>query len=219
MRPCPPREASDAATTPPEWRADGLRFFAYGHHLKRKFGQRVQKVSLDAGFVCPNVDGTVAYGGCVFCDIKSFSPSRRQAFRGGIAEQLAHGMARVRSRYKKCDAFIAYFQPSTNTRVQAHKLQDLIGAVFAEPAVRGVAVSARPDCLADDILEVLADAAREHYVVVELGIQSIHDESLAWMNRGHDAECSRVATRRCRELGLEVTGHVILGLPRRRNRQ
>src|SRR5258708_5165354 len=99
--------------SPPDWRAAGLRYHAYNFYLRRKFGQRVHKISLDAGFTCPNVDGSVAVGGCVFCDNRSFSPSRRLP-RDTIAGQLDEGVRRVQRRYK-VERFLAYFQPATNT--------------------------------------------------------------------------------------------------------
>jgi len=110
------------APVSPDWRSAGLRYFALNYHLRERFGQRVQKVSLDAGFTCPNVDGTVAVGGCVFCDNRSFSPSRRVP-RGTIRAQLDDGIRRLKWRYD-VDHFLAYFQPATNTYASVDRLRE-----------------------------------------------------------------------------------------------
>ena len=108
----------------PSWREAGLPFYSYNHFLRQRFGGRVQKVSLDAGFTCPNVDGTVAKGGCTFCDNRSFSPSRRLP-RAGVLGQIDQSIVRMRNRYAGCDKFLAYFQPATNTYAPVSRLRPL----------------------------------------------------------------------------------------------
>ena len=195
----------------PSWRAAGLRYFAYNFYLRHKFGQRVQKVSLDAGFTCPNVDGTVAVGGCVFCDNRSFSPSRRVP-RTQIRGQLEDGIRRLKWRYN-VDKFLAYFQPATNTYAPVERLRPLYEQALEHPAVVGMAIGTRPDCVPDETIDLLAELAGRTYLSVEYGMQTIHDRSLDWMNRGHHHDAFVDAVERSRNRGFEICAHVILGLP------
>ncbi len=199
---------------PSDWQLAGLRYHAYNFYLRKKFGSRVQKVSLDAGFTCPNVDGTVAKGGCTFCDNRSFSPSRRSPRMSprDIQGQLAEGMRRLKWRYD-VDRFIAYFQPATNTYAPVEKLRPLYEAAIAHLDVVGLAIGTRPDCVPDDVLDLLSDLAQHTYLSVEYGLQTIHDRSLDWMNRGHHHSAFLDAIERSRGRGFEICAHVILGLP------
>jgi radical SAM protein (TIGR01212 family) len=196
----------------PSWRAAGLRYYSYNHALGQRFQHRVQKVSLDAGFTCPNVDGTVAKGGCTFCDNRSFSPSRRLP-RAGILGQIDQSIVRMRNRYKQCEHFIAYFQPATNTYAPVEKLRPLYEAALAHPQVVGLAIGTRSDCVPDDVLDLLAEFATRTYVSVEYGMQTMHDRSLDWMNRGHHHDSFLDAVERSRGRGFELCAHVMLGLP------
>lgn len=200
-----------AAAPHAPWRQAGLRYFAYNLHLRRAFGERIHKVSVDAGFTCPNVDGTVTTGGCVFCDNRSFSPSRRLP-RTGIAGQIDEGIRRIQRRYR-AQKFLAYFQPATNTYAPVERLRRVYAEALAHPLVVGLAIGTRPDCLPDDVLDLLAELAQTTYLSLELGLQSIHDRSLEWMNRGHTYAQFLDAVARCRARGLETCAHVILGLP------
>ncbi|MBI1900984.1 MAG: TIGR01212 family radical SAM protein [Planctomycetia bacterium] len=199
------------ATAMPTWRAAGLRYYSYGHFLRRRFGFRVQKVSLDGGFTCPNVDGTVAAGGCTFCDNRSFSPSRRLP-RWSIAAQLEEGIRRLKQRHD-VDRFLAYFQPATNTYAPVPRLRALYEQALAHPKIVGLAVGTRPDCVPEDVLDLLAEMASRTYLSLEYGVQTIHDRSLDWMNRGHHHAASVDAIGRSRGRGFEICVHVILGLP------
>ena len=194
------------------WRAAGLRYFSYNLYLRKRFGERVQRVSVDGKFTCPNVDGTVATGGCNFCDNSSFSPSRRLGPRLDIVGQIEEGIRRVAHRYD-CRKFIAYFQPGTNTYGPVDRLRNLYQQAISHPQIVGLAISTRPDCAEPPILDLIAEIAADTYVCVEYGLQTIHDRSLEWMNRGHhyDAFLNAVALSRGR--GFEVAAHVILGLP------
>jgi radical SAM protein (TIGR01212 family) len=202
---------SDGLQLETDWRAAGLRYYAYNFFLRRKFGSRVQKVSVDAGFTCPNVDGTVARGGCTFCDNRSFSPSRRLP-RQAIAGQIDEGIRRLKWRYD-CDRFLAYFQPATNTYAPVERLRPLYGAAIAHPQVVGLAIGTRPDCVPRDVIDLLAEVAGRTYLSVEYGMQTMHDRSLEWMNRGHHHDAFVDAVERSRGRGFEICVHVMLGLP------
>ena len=195
-----------------DWRAAGMRYFAYNYYLRRRFGGRVQKVSLDAGFTCPNVDGTVATGGCVFCDNRSFSPSRRLP-RTTIAAQLEQGIRLLRRRYRNVTHFLAYFQPATNTYAPVERLRRLFAEALDHAEVVGLVIGTRPDCVPDEVLDLLSELAGRTYLSVEYGMQTMHDRSLAWMNRGHGHQAFLDAVERSRGRGFEVGAHVILGLP------
>jgi radical SAM protein (TIGR01212 family) len=194
-----------------DWRAAGLRYFHYNFFLRQKFGARVQKVSLDAGFTCPNVDGTVARGGCTFCDNRSFSPSRRLP-RQDILGQIDEGIRRLKWRYD-VDQFLAYFQPATNTYAPVERLRPLYESAILHPKVVGLAIGTRPDCMPDDVLDLLEEIAGRTYLSVEYGMQTIHNRSLDWMNRGHHYDAFLDCIDRSRDCGFEICVHVILGLP------
>jgi uncharacterized protein len=196
----------------PAWRTAGHHYYSYNFHLRRRFGGRVQKVSLDAGFTCPNVDGSVATGGCVFCDNRSFSPSRRLP-RSTIAAQLEQGIRLLRRRYQNVDRFIAYFQPATNTYAPVDRLRRLYAEALDHPLVVGLAIGTRPDCVPDDVLDLLSELAGKTHLSVEYGMQTMHDRSLDWMNRGHHHDAFLDAVERSRGRGFEIAAHVMLGLP------
>lgn len=208
-RPALPSRARPAPAY--DWRAAGLRYFAYNFFLRGKYGERVQRVSLDAGFTCPNVDGTVAIGGCNFCDNRSFSPSRRVK-RRGMSEQLDDGIRRIQLRYR-AKRFLAYFQPATNTYAPVERLRPLYEEALSHPQVVGLAIGTRPDCLPEPVLALLEELAERTYLSLEIGVQTIHDRSLVWMNRGHGFAEFQDAAARARGRGFELATHVILGLP------
>jgi len=195
-----------------DWRGAGLRYSSYNHFLRHKFGGRVQKVSVDAKFTCPNVDGTVAVGGCTFCDNRSFSPSRRLP-RQAIADQIQEGIRLLRRRYRRVDRFLAYFQPATNTYAPVERLREVYEEALAQEQVIGLAIGTRPDCVGNDVLDLLAELAERTYLSIEYGMQTIHDRSLDWMNRGHHYDAFLDAVERSRGRGFEICAHVMLGLP------
>ena len=207
--PTPPRELIN-------WRATGLTHFSRNFFFREWFGARVWKVSVDGGFECPNRDGTVGTGGCVFCDPASFSPSRRdsshQLSTRSITEQIDEGIRRIRSRHD-VDHFVAYFQPATNTYAPVDRLRSLYSQALAHPSVVGLAIGTRPDSVPDDVLDLLADFSRQTWLLVELGLQTIHDRTLDWINRGHHYGAFLDAYHRGRQRGLQLGVHVILGLP------
>jgi len=171
----------------------------------------VWKVSVDAGFDCPNRDGTLATGGCVFCDPASFSPARRMAARP-VTAQLDEGIGRLRAR-RGIARFVAYFQPATNTYGPLRKLEALYREALAHADMVGLIIGTRPDCVGDDVLDLLAKLSRETWLSIEFGLQTIHDRTLDWMNRGHHYDAFLDAVERSRRRTLEIGAHVILGLP------
>src|SRR5712692_3164459 len=159
------------------------RYYAFSRFLRERFGAKVYRVTIDAGFTCPNVDGTVAVGGCVYCDNRSFSPNRRLP-RATVREQVRRGVEILQTRYQ-ATKFLAYFQAATNTYAPVDKLKKLYDEALDHAQVVGLAIGTRPDCLPNDVLDLIETYARERYVCLELGLQTIHDRSLDWMNRGH----------------------------------
>jgi radical SAM protein (TIGR01212 family) len=153
----------------------------------------------------------VAYGGCNFCDNRSFSPSRRLP-RQTIREQIDAGIRGLQRRYQ-CDQFMAYFQPATNTYAPVDRLRTVYEQALDHPLVVAMSIGTRPDSVPDDVLDLLSDMAQRTCLSVEFGMQTMHDHSLQWMNRGHDHDSMVDAVERSRGRGFEIGAHVILGLP------
>jgi len=200
-----------ASTSMPARFTRQRRYYAFSRFLRERFGAKVYRVTIDAGFTCPNVDGTVAVGGCVYCDNRSFSPNRRLP-RTTIREQVRRGIEILQKRYQ-ADKFLAYFQAATNTYAPAAKLKKLYDEGLEHPQIVGLAIGTRPDCVPDDILDLIETYARDRYACLELGLQTMHDRSLDWMNRGHHFDAFIDAVGRCQGRGLDLCAHVILGLP------
>jgi hypothetical protein len=190
---------------------DGSRYRAYGAFLKEKFGCRVHKISVDAGFSCPNRDGTVAWGGCTYCNNDAFRPASARR-PDSVTEQIRNGMEYLRRRYR-ARKFIIYFQPFTNTFAPLAQLIPLFECALAHPGVVGLAVGTRPDCVEDEKLAWLEGLARTCFVTLEYGLESIHDRTLARINRGHDYACWLHAVERTRGRGIHIAAHLILGFP------
>ncbi len=196
-----------------DWRSAGLRYYAYGFHLKSLHGEKVWRVSVDGGFTCPNVDGRVAVGGCTFCDNRSFSPSRRVR-RDDVAAQIDRGIAALQRRYGvTAGKYTAYFQPGTNTYGRIDKLRELFETAAGHPQIIALAIGTRPDCVEDEVLDLLAELARRLPVSVEYGMQTMHDSSLRAMNRGHDHQSTIDAVERSRGRGFEICLHLLIGWP------
>ena len=193
------------------WRSAGLRYFSYSHFLRQRFGHRVRKLSVDAGFTCPNVDGSLGVGGCVFCENSSFSPSRRLPLRP-VRQQIEDAIGREPTRQPR-ERFLAYFQPATNTYAPLGRLRSAYEEALAHPQIVGLVIGTRPDCAGNDVLDLLAELAERAFVCVQYGLQSIHDRSLDWMNRGHHYDAFLDAVARSRGRGFMIGAHVILGLP------
>jgi uncharacterized protein len=194
---------------PPAPLTSARRYVSFTEHLRQTFACRVQKVCIDAGFTCPNRDGALAVGGCIYCNNVSFSPGKR---RLSVTEQVERGKRFLRQRYG-AQQFIAYFQAYTNTYGDVTLLQRLYDEALACEAVVGLSVGTRPDCVPDDVLDLLADYASRTYLWLELGLESGHDQTLALINRGHTVAAFDDAVRRAQQRHLRVCAHVILGLP------
>jgi radical SAM protein (TIGR01212 family) len=178
--------------------------------LRRRFGCRVQKISLDAGLSCPNRDGAVGVGGCIYCNPLGSGTGLSRHY--SISQQLARGKERLRRRYGAAK-FIAYFQSYSNTYAPLDTLRRLYLEALAVEDVVGLAVGTRPDCVPDGVLELLVELSRQTYLWVEYGIQSMHDHTLTLINRGHTVDVFLDAISRTRRRGLDICVHVILGLP------
>lgn len=186
-------------------------YVAFGEYLKKLFGQKVYKVTLDAGFSCPNRDGTLSRDGCIFCD-DSGSFSRLYSNSLSISEQLHLGMHKIIDRYH-AKKFLAYFQAYTNTYKPVQQLKEIYDQVFIENVV-GISIGTRPDCIDEEKLDLIASYNRNNrFVQIEYGIQSVHDKTLKLINRGHDFQCFQKACQLSKQRGLNVCAHVILGLP------
>jgi radical SAM protein (TIGR01212 family) len=183
----------------------------FGHKMLHRYGERVHKVAIDAGFTCPNRDGSKGLGGCTFCNNVSFSPHGRTPRT--VAEQIAAGRQVIRKRTGALK-YIAYFQAYTNTYADIDSLKQQYEQALAEPDVIGLAVGTRPDCVPDTVLDLLAGYQDTGYEVwLELGLQSAFDDSLRRVNRGHGFSEYIAAVRNARNRGLQVCTHLIIGLP------
>jgi radical SAM protein (TIGR01212 family) len=183
----------------------------FGKVMLARYGERVHKIAIDAGFTCPNRDGSIGRGGCTFCNNVSFSPNGRRPHR--IAEQIESGR-RVITRRTGAKKYIAYFQAYTNTYADVRELTRLYDEALQEPDVIGLDVGTRPDCVPDAVLDLLLDYQQQGYEVwLELGLQSAHDATLKHVNRGHGFAEYEQAVVKARSRGLKVCTHLILGLP------
>ena len=187
------------------------RYTSFNAFLKKKFSARVYRVPIDAGFTCPNRDGTRALGGCTFCDDRgSGAPTINQVL--SVKEQLLTGIERIRRRFK-AEKFLAYFQAFTNTYAPEAVLRSLYDVSLDHEDVVGICIGTRPDCLDDNILELLAQYQEKTYVFLEIGLQTAHNKTLDLINRAHSAEEFFDAVERARKKNLTVATHLIFGLP------
>ena len=191
---------------------DERRYNSYAAYFRRRFGERVQKVAINAGFTCPNRDGKVGFGGCTFCNNEAFTPSYCQPSKS-ITQQIEEGIEFHRRRYRIASRYLAYFQSFSNTYAPLDVLRERYLEALSHPEVVGVVVGTRPDCVNGEILDFFAELAKEYYVTIEYGIESTYDDTLKAINRGHDFECARRAVEMTAERGLSVGAHFVLGLP------
>lgn len=188
------------------------RYHAFVDWLRARYGGRLQKIVIDAGFTCPNRDGSLSTGGCTYCDNAAFHPAYSTPQKS-IAQQIDEGIEFHRGRYRGTSRYLAYFQPYSNTYAPLERLKVLYEEALAHPAVEGIVVGTRPDCVDDAKLDYLAELARKHIVLLEFGIESCYDKTLARINRGHTFAQAEAAVRAASERGLTVGAHFILGLP------
>lgn len=180
-------------------------------HYREVFGCKVYKLSLDGGFSCPNRDGTLGTGGCIFCSA-SGSGEFAEGQCGSIADQLVKAKARVSAKMKE-GKFIAYFQSFTNTYAPVEKLRQVYCEAIVPEDIVGLAVGTRPDCLGEDVVALLAQINQIKPVSVELGLQTVHPDTVAYIRRGYDNSVYFDAVRRLKAAGIEVVTHIIIGLP------
>jgi len=187
------------------------RYNQYSAHLKNKFGVKVYKVTLDAGFSCPNRDNTISSGGCIFCDDGgSFSQAHSNLL--SIEEQLEIGVETLFKRFK-AKKFMSYFQAFSNTYKPVKELEKIYDSSLKHPDIVGLSIGTRPDCVDSEKLKLISSYKDDYYTWIEYGLQSIHDNTLKTINRGHDFECFLRAYEQSKEVGLNVCAHVILNLP------
>ncbi|MCX6235758.1 MAG: TIGR01212 family radical SAM protein [Bacteroidetes bacterium] len=188
------------------------RFNSYTEYFRRKFGQRIQKVTIDAGFTCPNRDGTLGTGGCSYCYNDSFNPSYCRPDKT-VTLQIAEGIEFHARRYRRANKFLAYFQPYSNTYAPLEKLKKIYEEALHYPGVTGLVIGTRPDCIDDDILDYLYELSQNHYIIIEYGIESCYNNTLVSINRGHTFEQSAAAIRKTALKGIHTGAHLIFGLP------
>ncbi len=191
---------------------DDRPYNSYAAYFRRLFGSRVQKVAVNAGFTCPNRDGSISTGGCTFCNNSAFTPSYCQPTKS-VTEQIAEGIEFHRRRYRTATRYLAYFQSFSNTYAPLEQLRALYDEALANPLVAGIVVGTRPDCVDEQKLDYFASLAENHYVTLEYGIESCNDAVLASVNRGHDFATAERAVRMTAERGIHCGAHFILGLP------
>ncbi|NLJ82427.1 MAG: TIGR01212 family radical SAM protein [Bacteroidales bacterium] len=193
------------------WNHD-RRFNAYSNYFKHRFGRRIQKLTIDAGFTCPNRDGSIATGGCSYCDNNAFSPSYCNS-RKSITQQIEEGIEFHQKRYRKAENYLAYFQSYTNTYAPLDVLKQKFSEALANEKIIGIIVGTRPDCIDEEKLDYLAEIAQKKYVVIEYGVETCNNHTLKLINRGHDFETSVRALELTKKMGLKAGIHLIFGLP------
>ena len=191
---------------------DERPYNSYSTYFRRLFGERVQKVAINAGFTCPNRDGKVGFGGCTFCNNEAFTPSYCQPSKS-ITQQIEEGVEFHRRRYRNATRYLAYFQSFSNTYAPLEQLRELYDEALSHPLVAGVVVGTRPDCVDESKLDYFAELAKRYYVTIEYGIESTYDDTLRSINRGHDFAIAERAVAMTAERGIAVGAHFVLGLP------
>ena len=187
------------------------RYNDLNSYLRDIFGCRVQKITIDAGLTCPNRDGTISTGGCIYCNQRG-SGTGAHADGHSISEQLLEGKKRMAARYK-AKKFIAYFQSFSNTYAPLENLKNMYDEALAIEGIVGLFIGTRPDCVDSTVLELLAGYSKKYLIFLEFGLQSAHDSTLRLLNRGHDASCFERAVKEAHKKGLNICTHIILGLP------
>lgn len=190
---------------------DNVGYCDYGDFLRRYFDCKVQKIAIDAGFACPNRDGTKGVGGCIYCNNQSFNPAYCQT-KISVAEQIARGKEFFARKYPEMK-YLAYFQAYTNTYAQLSTLKELYEEALRQSDVLGIIIATRPDCMPDELLAYLSELSKTHFVMVEYGVETSHDATLKLINRGHTWADVEDAVTRTAEAGVLCGAHLILGLP------
>ena len=196
---------------------DNRRFNSYSSYFQREFGGRVQKISIDAGFSCPNRDGKISTGGCTFCRNDAFNPSYCKPEKS-IRQQIEEGIEFHKRRYRRASSYLAYFQAFSNTYKPLNELEKLYRESLSVPGVIGLVIGTRPDCINDDVLKMLKHLSFRPQggtssIIIELGVESVYDQTLLRVNRGHDFATARNAIELVHSYGFHCGGHFIFGLP------
>ena len=188
------------------------RFNSYPEYFKKHFGERVQKISVDAGFTCPNRDGTLAVGGCTYCNNDAFNPSYCQPDKS-LTRQIQEGIEFHAIRYRRANKFLAYFQAYSNTYAPLEHLIKLYSEALSYPGIIGLVVGTRPDCIDDEKLDYFRELSGKYYIIIEFGIESCYNSTLKTINRQHTFEQSVDAIKRTAAAGIQTGTHIIFGLP------
>ena len=191
---------------------DNRRFNSYSNYFSKQFGGRVQKISIDAGFSCPNRDGIISMGGCTFCSNEAFNPSYCRPEKP-IKQQIEEGIAFHQRRYRRASKYLAYFQPFSNTYKPLEKLKGIYQQALEMPEIAGIVIGTRPDLVDEQILQYLNKIQQTHYVMLEYGVESVYDETLIRVNRGHNFATAERAIRLTAQYGIPCGAHFIFGLP------
>ncbi|MDR1672430.1 MAG: TIGR01212 family radical SAM protein [Bacteroidales bacterium] len=188
------------------------RYHSYTEYFREHYGERVQKLTVDAGFTCPNRDGKTGYGGCAYCNNDAFNPSYCRPSKS-ITQQLLEGIEFHKVRYRKAEHYLAYFQAYSNTYASPERLRTAYEEALAVPGVVGVVIGTRPDCVDDAVLDYLSALNRTCHVVVEYGVESCYNRTLERINRGHTFEQSVAAIEATHRRNIRTGAHLIFGLP------
>lgn len=188
------------------------RFNSYSEFFQKQFGERVQKLTIDAGFTCPNRDGSIGIGGCTYCNNKAFNPSYCSPLKS-ISQQLNDGIDFHKNRYRRASKYLAYFQPFSNTYKNIDELKNIYNQAIKHPDIVGLVIGTRPDCIDDEKLAYFESLAKKMYVIIEYGIESCYNKTLEKINRGHSFEKSIEAIEKTAQRGIHTGAHLIFGLP------
>ncbi len=191
---------------------DNRRFNSYKRFLLERFGGRMQKLTLNAGFTCPNRDGSIGVGGCTYCVNDAFNPSYCDV-RKSVRQQLDEGIEFHQNRYRRADGYLAYFQAYSNTYSSLEKMKEIYAPAIEHPLIKGIVVGTRPDCIDEQKLEFFADLQKTMFVSIEYGVESCFDETLARINRGHTFQQAVDAFTLTKQYGIHTAGHFMFGLP------
>jgi radical SAM protein (TIGR01212 family) len=188
------------------------RFNSYAEYFRKEFGTRVQKLSIDAGFNCPNRDGYVGKGGCTYCDNDAFNPSYCNPEKS-ISQQIREGIEFHEVRYRRASKYLAYFQPYSNTYAPVDKLKTVYNEALSFENIIGLVIGTRPDCINSEKLEYFMELSKKHYIILEYGIESCYDRTLLHVNRGHTFAQSVKVLKETADAGIKTGVHMIFGLP------
>jgi len=188
------------------------RYNSYPEYFKKQFGERIQKISVDAGFTCPNRDGTLAYGGCTYCDNDAFNPSYCLPDKS-VTQQISEGIEFHAKRYRRANKFLVYFQAYSNTYASIDHLKKLYSEALSYPGIIGLVIGSRPDCIDDEKLNYFRELSERYYIIIEYGIESCYNKTLETINRQHTFEQSVDAIQRTAAAGIKTGAHIIFGLP------